>query len=132
MKNKKLCGIMYNEGRGGLILLSKEDIMTENIVKSITQAEEQAAQIKREALEQASAIVAQANERAAATENEVAKSCRSYKEAELKRAQADGEANYCATVQEIETAAKAYCAKVLENAPTVIGGIVGRILRGDC
>ncbi len=106
--------------------------MTENIVKSITQAEEQAAQIKRKALEKASGIVAQANETATATENEAVQSCRSYKEAELRRAHADGEANYCATVQENETAAKEYCAKALDNAATAIGGVVGRILRGDC
>ena len=112
--------------------LFKEDIMTENIVKSITQAEEQASQIKHEALERASAIVAQATESASATEREAAEQCRAYKETELKRAQADGEKSYSETVQKNEDSAKAYCAKVLENASTVIGGVVGRIIRGDC
>ena len=106
--------------------------MTEEIIKSITQAEETAAEIKRVATEKAAAIIAEATERAANTESAAVEVCRAYKESQIKAAHAEAESAYTETVTKNTESAKSYCAKALAESDSVIGNIVGRIIRGDC
>ena len=106
--------------------------MTEEIIKSITQAEEKAAEIKRAATEKAATVIAEATESATNTENAAVEVCRAYKESQIKGAYAEAERAYTETVTKNTEAAKSYCAKALAEADTVIGEIVGRIIRGDC
>lgn len=112
--------------------LSQEAIMTEEIVKSITEAEEKAAQIKRDALDRSAQIVAEATAKAACTESSATEVCKAYRETQIKNAHAEAERLYNETVENKQAEAKEYCTRVLEGADSVIGNIVGRIIGGDC
>lgn len=106
--------------------------MTEEIIKSITQAEEKAAEIKRVATEKAATIIAEATEKAANTEGAAVDVCRAYKESQIKGAHAEAERADAETIAKNTDAAKSYCANAFAEADAVIGDIVGRIIRGDC
>lgn len=105
--------------------------MTEEIIKNITDAEAQAAQIKREAQERATAILAEATERAARLERSSAEVCKAYRESQMKAAHADAEREYAETLQAKTREAKAYCENALHGSDASVGKIVGRIVGGD-
>ena len=65
--------------------------MTEEIIKSITEAEARAAKIKESAFAQAAEIAAKAEERAFEIEKSSEEVCRAYRETQLKAAEADAE-----------------------------------------
>ena len=106
--------------------------MTEEIIKNITDAEAQAAQIKREAQERAAAIIAAATERAARLETSSAEVCKAYRESQMKTALADAEREYAQTLGVKTREAKEYCEKALQNSEVSVAEIVGRIVGGDC
>ena len=62
--------------------------MTEEIIKSITEAEARAAKIKESAFAQAAEIAAKAEERAFEIEKSSEEVCRAYRETQLKAAEA--------------------------------------------
>lgn len=105
--------------------------MTEDIIKSITQAESQASQIKKEAQEKATAIVAGATSRASEIETAGAQLCKSYRETQIKKAQENAEKEYQTSIRVKTEEAKAYCEDSLKNAEASIGKIVGRIVSGN-
>lgn len=106
--------------------------MTEEIIKSITEAEAQATAIKQNALEKASQIIAEAEDQATRSVQSSAQVCRAYSETQIKNARAEAERRYQETIDAEEKKAKAYCAEVLKTANDMVNEIVGRIVRGDC
>ena len=106
--------------------------MTEEMIKSITDAETQAAEIKQAAMEKSAQILAEAEERAVGVEKSCDMRLKSYRETELKNAKAAAEVQYSQTLADAEKNARVYCANVLKNAETCVSEIVGRIVRGDC
>lgn len=105
--------------------------MTDEIIKSITQAEEQAAEIKRQAQEQAAKIIAEAEAKAAAHEQAEAEACKAYREAQMKSAIEDSERQYKETLRKNTEEAKAYCADILSQSMVSVNKIVGRINSGN-
>ena len=105
--------------------------MTGEILKSITAAEEKAAQMKREAQENAANILSDAQAKAAEILNQSAQDCKSYREAQIKQAHEDAEKEYRTTLQKKTEEAEAYCANALKNAEDSVSGIVGRIVSGN-
>lgn len=106
--------------------------MTEEIVKSIKEAEMQAAQIKAAAQLKAQEILSEAEMQAARSEKSSAEVCKAYRESQIKLAQADAEAAYAATLKEKEREAKEYCTRVAEQSDISVSKIVGRVVSGDC
>lgn len=105
--------------------------MTNEIVKSITEAEAQALELKRVEAERAAQIVAQAQQQAARTESSSEEVCKAYRETQLKAARAEAEANYQSVLKTKEKEAREYCAKILEKADENVREIVRRIVSGD-
>ncbi|MBR1974236.1 MAG: hypothetical protein IKA20_00115 [Clostridia bacterium] len=108
-----------------------EVVMTEEILKSITVAEEEAAQIKCEAQENAARILSGAQSKADEIAKNTAEECKTYREAQIKKAQEDAEKEYTSTLKVKTEEAKAYCAEALENAESTVSTIVGRIVSGN-
>lgn len=106
--------------------------MTEEIIKSITAAEEQAAQYKRNAVDEAACILTDAQAQATRLENSAAEVCRAYRETQMKNAVNDAEKEYASALRAKENEAKAYCEAALAGSEASVGKIVGRILGGDC
>ena len=99
--------------------------MTEEIIKSITEAEEKATDMKTAAYARAAEIAAQAEIRA----EEV---CKAYRETQLKAAEADAQKKYLAALAEKRAEAEAYAARLLENTELPVSKIVRRVCGGDC
>ena len=106
--------------------------MTEEIIKSITAAEEQAAQYKRNAVDEAARILTDAQAQATRLENSAAEVCRAYRETQMKNAINDAEKEYTSALRVKENEAMAYCEAALAGSEASVGKIVGRILGGDC
>lgn len=106
--------------------------MTEEMIKSITDAESQAVEIKRLATEQAAKILADAEEQAVRFEETSIQTCKAYTETQTKRALDDAEVAYNATIEENLQQAKTYCEKVLKNSDSSVSTIVRRIIGGSC
>lgn len=105
--------------------------MTEEIVKSITEAEEKAAEIKRIAQETAAKILADAEKNAARTESSSAEICKAYTETQIKTAKAEAENRYISTLETELQNAKKYCAQILEKSEIAVNDVVGRITSGN-
>ena len=105
--------------------------MTEEIIKSITAAEEQAAQMKRTALEKAAQILSEAQTQATRLEASAAEECKAYRETQSRNALADAEKEYEATMRAKEQQAKEYCEEALAKSGASVGNMIGRILGGD-
>lgn len=105
--------------------------MTEDIIKKITTAESEGAEIKRAAQENAAKILADAQKNAQGIENSAAETCKAYVAEQIQKARQDAETEYAATMQKQEKDAKAYCETALKNAETSVQEIVGRVLRGN-
>ena len=105
--------------------------MTEEMIREITQAEEQATEKKQVALEQATAIVAQAQEQAQRMEQTSMEVCKAYRESQIKNAKVDAENKYAETLAQTEKSAKEYCADILRNADVAVSKIVERMISGN-
>lgn len=105
--------------------------MTEEIIKSITEAESLAAEIRRQATERAAEIVAEAQNRAVGLGKSATEVCKAYRETQIKTARADAEQAYLSAMQKTQTQAQAYCAQALDSSDVCISNIVGRISRGN-
>ncbi len=105
--------------------------MTEDIIKKITTAESEAADIKRAAQENAAKILADAQKNAQGIENSAAETCKVYVTEQIQKSRADAETEYLAAMQKQEKDAKAYCETALQNAEASVQEIVGRVLRGN-
>ena len=106
--------------------------MTGEIIKAITTAEAQAAEIKEAAQAQAAQIIADAQTQAASHEQSSAQVCKAYAETQIKNARAQADENYIKTIQTKKKEMQEYCAKILAQAEAEVAEIVGRITSGDC
>lgn len=106
--------------------------MTEEIIKSITEAEEKAADMKTAAYARAAEIAAQAEIRAAEIARSSEEVCKAYRETQLKAAEADAQKKYLAALAEKRAEAEAYAARLLENTELPVSKIVRRVCGGDC
>lgn len=101
--------------------------MTEEIIKSITEAETRAAKIKESAFAQAAEIAAKAEARAFEIESSSEEVCRAYRETQLKAAEADAEKAYLSALAQKREEARGYADRLLENIELPVSKIVGRI-----
>ena len=106
--------------------------MTEEMIKRITDAEEQGALLKEKATEKAALLLSDAERQAARTLQSSAEVCRAYSETQLKNARAEADIRYAETLESERKKARAYCAEMLKNADGNVNAIVGRIVGGDC
>ena len=104
----------------------------EDIIKSIKRAEEDAAQMKNDALAKAAQILEAAQIEAQSMENAAAEANKEYREQQLLIARSQADKEYAYALQQKEKEARAYCEAVLLNSEVSIEKIVGRILSGDC
>ena len=105
--------------------------MTEEIIKSITMAEEQAAQMKSDALDKAAQILSEAQTQATRLEASAAEECKAYRETQTRNALADAEKEYEAAMRAKEQQAKEYCTDALAKSDASVGKMIGRILGGN-
>jgi len=104
----------------------------EEIIKSITEAEESASVIKTEAAERAADIIANASERAAEIAAKSETECKILREVKINDAEVEALAAYDRTVADSAAKAKKYADGVLKNAESVVNEIVGRVTGGNC
>jgi vacuolar-type H+-ATPase subunit H len=105
--------------------------MTQEIIKSIKQAEEQAQAVKDSAVAQAESLIKQA-ERAAIKEGETMEQvCQAFKNSQLKDAEKLAQQRYEQSLEEQRAKSATECSKILENSESYVGLIVGRVIRGD-
>lgn len=105
--------------------------MTEEIIKSITNMEAEAEQIKTEALAKAVAIVSCAEEEVSEKERTALDNQKKYREEQYKIALEEADVQYAKTLAEKERDAKAYCEEALQSSQAYVGDIVGRIICGN-
>lgn len=101
------------------------------IIKSITEAEGQAAEIKDKALSRAAEIAAQAEERASEIDKLSAAECRQLREKILKEAVEGAQADYDKEISENRAKAAKYAEKRLKAADRHVHDIVRRITVGN-
>ena len=106
--------------------------MTEELLKSITNAEEQAVEIRNIAVGKATKITAEAEKQSANTLSSATQVCKAYTETQMKNAREEAQRRYDATIKAEEKKSREYCAKVLQNAEESVNEIVGRIIGGNC
>ncbi|MCI9562068.1 MAG: hypothetical protein HFK03_06270 [Clostridia bacterium] len=103
----------------------------EDIIKSITEAEQQAAEIRLKAGERAAEIIAAASARAAEIAQRTEAECKIMREVQINRAVEDAQSAYDKAVAESATAAKKYADAVLKTADGAVNEILGRITGGN-
>ena len=106
--------------------------MTEEIIRAITEAEEQAAGLKHAATLAAATVLENANKACKDLETAALAECKAYQEQQKKAAEESAEKAYLETLAKQEEAAKKYCEDVFANVDTAVSKIVGRVTRGDC
>ena len=106
--------------------------MTEEIIKAITEAEEEGAAKKLAATEKATQIIKNAEAKAAEIEKSSAEFCKSYREKAFAETEANAQKIYLESLEKAKAEAKEYCQGVLNTAQTSVSKIVGRITSGDC
>ena len=106
--------------------------MTEDIIKSIAEAEEDGAAKKATATENAAQAIKQAEQRAAEIEKTSGEVCKAYRETMQKQAEDTANKAYTQTLETARAEAREYCRKILSETDAVVGKIVGRIISGDC
>jgi vacuolar-type H+-ATPase subunit H len=106
--------------------------MTEEIIKAIAEAENQATAMKSVATENAAQTVRQAEKRAAEIEKTSSEVCKAYRETMQKNAEETATKSYNQALDQARLEAKEYCRKILSGADATVGKIVGRMTSGDC
>ena len=105
--------------------------MTEEMIKTITDAEEKAAQCKREAEEKAAKLLSETEAQISRTEKALEETLRAYKESQIKAAKTKAQERFEGALKQTREEAKAYSANVLKNADEQVNAIVGRQISGD-
>lgn len=103
----------------------------EEILESITQAEEKASLIKEEALKKAGEIAAKAADEAGLILKRSESEIRLYRERTLQQAAAEGEKRYNDALEKTRAEAKAYADGIIKKTDGTSSEIVGRITRGS-
>lgn len=104
----------------------------DDIIKSITKAETEAAQMKSNAQEKAARILDAAQVEVQRLEQNAAEENKTYREMQINAAVAQADKEYEFTLREKEKDARAYCEAVLLESGAAVAEIIGRIVRGDC
>ena len=105
--------------------------MTEDIIKKITEAEEEATNIKAEATQAAMDKIANAELRAAEMMKTSGEVCKAYRETSLKNAEISAQKEYEDAIKNAELEARKYCESILLKADTAAAVVVGRIIGGN-
>lgn len=104
----------------------------DEIIKSVTDAEQRAAQMKSDAVVRAGQIIEEARAQAAAIEAKSASERAAFRESSLKAAEEQAEKDYAAAVAKSRAEAQRYADHIIGNTDAVVGKIVGRINGGNC
>lgn len=105
--------------------------MTEEMIKKITEAEEKAAQCKREAEEKSANLLSETEAQISRAEKSLEETLRAYKETQIKDAKVKAQERFEGALKQAQQEAKAYSANVLKNAEIQVNAIVGRQISGD-
>ena len=103
----------------------------DGIIKSITEAENKASEIKAQALDKSAEIAAQAEERSAEIEKLSQAECKALREKSIKAAQDEAQANYDEVISQKRAEAAQYAEKCLKKADKQINDIVRRVTGGS-
>lgn len=104
----------------------------QEIIKSINEAENKAAEIKEQALQRAAAIAEAAEVRCAEIEKLCEAECKAYRENAVRQAQIDAQNKYDEEITVKRAEAAQYAADKLKNTDKIVNDIVRRITRGSC
>lgn len=104
--------------------------MKENLIQTITDAESEVSEVKRQAAAQAETYIAQAEEKARSIGKTSAEACKGYTETQLRLATVKGEKYYAEQIAAAEAEAAAAVESAGKNAEIAVSGIVGRIVFG--
>lgn len=110
---------------------SQRGFMTNEIIKSIKQAEEQAQAIKENALAQAEALVKQAETAAVKEAETMDQVCAAYRNSQLKDAEKAAQEKYLQTLEDQRGKSATHASSILEDSEAYVGIIVGRVIRGN-
>ncbi len=102
----------------------------EEIIKSITEAEKRAAEIKEQALNKAADIAAQAEERAAEIEKLSEAECKALREKSIQAAYDDAREKYEGEIKQKRAEAAVYASGCLKKADRQVSGIIRRVTGG--
>lgn len=102
------------------------------IIRSITDAEERATQIKAEALKKAEKIGAAAEAEVEENVKKCETDCKLYRDAQIKKAERQGAEEYEKTISQKREEGRKYADSVIKRADGTIKEIVRRVARGDC
>lgn len=104
----------------------------EEILKSITGAEERAREIISDAEEKAAKIAEKAEAEAAEILKTCDTECKDLRESSIKKAEKDGQIAYGEAISHKRAEAVAYADEILKNSGNTVTEIVRRITRGSC
>lgn len=104
----------------------------QQIIKSITEAEARAAEIRADALERAAAIATAAEERCAEIAKLCEAECKAYREKTLKSAEEDAQKEYERQITVKRAEAAKYCADKLKDTDRAVNDVIRRVKRGSC
>lgn len=104
----------------------------DEIIKSVNEAEAQAAKIKSDAVVRAGKIIEQARAQASEIERAAAAERTAYRENAIKVAEEQAEKDYNAAIKKSGADAEQYAENVLRYVEVTVGKIVGRVSGGNC
>ena len=104
----------------------------QEILKSINEAEEKAAEIKASAQQKAAEIAENAEERAAEIAKLSEAECKAYRERALKDAEEAAQNYYDEKITEKRADAAKYAEDCLKSTDEIVSDVVRRIVRGSC
>lgn len=108
------------------------NLCMQEILKSINEAEQKAAEIKAEALKKAALIAGNAEERSAEIAKLSEAECKSFREKAVKEAEAEAQKRYDDEITAKRAEAAKYAADRLKTCDNIVSDIVRRIVRGSC
>ncbi len=132
----KIWVLRYNDIMGYESVFAKENrsergFMTQEIIKSIKQAEAEAAQRKQAALLQAEAHIKAAQDEAVKEQETMEQVCSAYKVSQMKDAEKAAQEKYLAAVEKQREDSATQCSKILEDSEAFVSLIVGRVIGGN-
>ncbi len=105
--------------------------MTEEIIKAIKTAEEEASTKKAAALEKADALLKDAEDQAEKIKKTSAEQIKAYRESQGKEVEKAAQDEYDKAVKKAQADARSLGDKILLSKDVPVSEIVGRIVRGD-
>ncbi len=103
----------------------------DEIIKSITEAEEKAAEIKLQAEEKAAEIITAAEKKAAESDKKSENDCRLLREMRIKEANEKADKQYAEAIAAERVKAKKFADGVIKYTDNYVAEIVGRLSGGN-